>query len=84
MPYQSTADLPDRVRENLPEHAEEIYKDAFNSAYQQYQDRQKRQDEKEDVETVAHKVAWAAVKKVYEKNDQGEWVKKEGRDYGDE
>jgi cation transport regulator len=36
MPYQSTKDLPDRVKENLPAHAEEIYVAAFNNALADY------------------------------------------------
>jgi cation transport regulator len=32
MPYDKLTDLPDRVRSNLPKHAQEIYKEAFNSA----------------------------------------------------
>ena len=65
MPYESTSELPDSVRENLPEHAQEIYKEAYNSASEQYDD-----------EGTAHRVAWSAVKEEYEK--QGDrWVKKE-------
>jgi cation transport regulator len=36
MPYEKLTDLPERVRNNLPEHAQEIYKEAFNSAEEQY------------------------------------------------
>jgi len=36
MPYDSTADLPAPVRDNLPEHAQEIYMQAFNNAWKQY------------------------------------------------
>ena len=65
MPYKSTSDLPDSVTDNLPEHAQEIYKEAYNSASEQY-----------DEESTAHRVAWSAVKEEYEK--QGDrWVKKE-------
>lgn len=65
MPYDSTSELPDSVRDNLPDHAQEIYKEAFNSASEQYDDEQ-----------TAHKVAWSAVKEEYEKKDD-EWVKKD-------
>jgi cation transport regulator len=69
MPYKSISDLPDSVRDNLPTHAQEIYQEAFNSAYDEYKERGA-----EGREVTAHKVAWAAVKKKYHKNEQtGKW-----------
>lgn len=65
MPYDSVSDLPDSVRDNLPKHAQEIYKAAFNSAEEQYGEEER-----------AHRVAWSAVKNDYEK-DNGKWVKKD-------
>jgi cation transport regulator len=65
MPYDKLTDLPDRVRNNLPKHAQEIYKEAFNSAEEQYGE-----------ESRAHRVAWSAVENKYEKNDEGNWVQK--------
>lgn len=76
MPYQSLGDLPKNVTNNLPEHAQEIYKEAFNSAWAYYKDPDKRRGDAAH-EEVAHKVAWAAVEKVYQKNESGDWVKKE-------
>lgn len=32
MPYRSKQELPDSVQHVLPAHAQEIYKEAFNSA----------------------------------------------------
>ncbi len=76
MPYKSTSELPDSVKDNLPEHAQHIYQKAFNSAWEQYADSQDRHDGDTREET-AHQVAWAAVKKKYEKDpDSGEWVAK--------
>jgi len=67
MPYEKVRDLPDSVRDNLPEHAQEIYKEAFNSAWEEYGHDEER----------AHRVAWGAVKKVYEKEEKtGKWKKK--------
>jgi len=68
MPYENQAELPDSVRDNLPEGAREIYLKAFNHAWDEYADR-------DDREATAHKVAWSAVKQSYEKRD-GEWVEK--------
>jgi cation transport regulator len=65
MPYDKLTDLPDRVRNNLPRHAQEIYKETFNSAEEQYGE-----------ESRAHRVAWSAVENKYEKNDQGNWTQK--------
>lgn len=36
MPYRQITQLPDGVN-NLPKHAQEIYKEAFNSAEGQYE-----------------------------------------------
>lgn len=66
MPYQSTSELPDSVKNVLPPHAQEIYLAAFNHAWEEYKSPQKRATP-ESREEVAHKVAWAAVKKKYEK-----------------
>ncbi|MDL2357530.1 MAG: ChaB family protein [Pseudomonadota bacterium] len=63
MPYATIAELPDSVRENLPTHAQEIYKEAFNHAWDEY-----------GREENAHRVAWSAVKKKYRKDEaSGKW-----------
>jgi cation transport regulator ChaB len=36
MPYRSIADLPPRIREHLPPHAQEIFLEAFNHAWEEY------------------------------------------------
>ncbi len=64
MPYKELTDLPEPVQEHLPKHAQEIYRAAYNSAWDEY-----GQDEER-----AHKVAWSAVKKQYEKDEpSGQW-----------
>lgn len=72
MPYQTEADLPQNVRENLPRHAQEIYRKAFNSAWKQYADPKKRRGQDSREET-SHKVAWGAVERVYAKDHDGRW-----------
>ena len=72
MPYASTRDLPDPVRNALPAHAQEIYKEAFNHAWHEYKDADERRSD-ESREEVAHKVAWSAVKTKYDKGDDGHW-----------
>jgi cation transport regulator len=72
--------IPDRTKkqiDSLPEHAQHIYKKAHTSAIDQYQNPEKRRGGKrQSPEEVAHKAAWAAVKKQYKKKGN-EWVKKE-------
>ncbi|HET8818372.1 MAG TPA: putative cation transport regulator ChaB [Xanthomonadaceae bacterium] len=72
MPYDRITELPDSVRDNMPKHAQEIYKEAFNSAYAQYDKPSERRGDSSREET-AHKVAWSAVKKDYEKGDDDHW-----------
>ena len=61
----------------LPEHAQHIYKKAHASAIDQYQNPEKRRGGKrQSAEEVAHKTAWAAVKREYKKKGN-QWVKKE-------
>jgi len=74
--YNDNSDLPSNVSDNLPEHAQDIYREAFNSAYDQYKDPEERRGDASREET-AHKIAWSAVKNEYEKNEEGEWVKKD-------
>lgn len=68
--------LPDMVKEKLPPHAQEIYLKAHDRALEQYRDpSERRGGESESLEEVAHKVAWAAVKQKYHKDEStGEWV----------
>lgn len=75
MPYQSKNDLPESVTNVLPAHAQEIYKEAFNSAWDEYRDPDERRGDA-DREETAHRVAWAAVKRSYKKGDDGKWHEK--------
>lgn len=75
MPYKTVSDLPKNVTNNLPRHAQEIYKEAFNSASKEYKDPKERRGD-DSAEETAHKVAWAAVKKKYEKGEDGSWHSK--------
>ena len=73
MPYTTINELPESVQNVLPKHAQDIYKEAFNSAYDEYADPKDRRDDESQEET-AHKVAWSAVKKAgYEKGDDDHW-----------
>jgi cation transport regulator len=61
MPYGTLDDLPPAIR-RLPWHAREIFRSAFNAAWKSYAGPGPRGQEE-----IAHRVAWAAVKKRYRK-----------------
>jgi cation transport regulator len=65
MPYASIEDLPPTVRTHLPPHAQDIFRAAFNSAWEDYGAREPWRREE-----IAHRVAWAAVKRRYRKEGQ--------------
>lgn len=67
MPYAENADLPPPVRDHLPEHAQDIWRAAFNHAFAAHAG-DPRQEE------AAHRIAWAAVKRLYVKDGGGRWV----------
>jgi cation transport regulator len=76
MPYKSKTELPENVKNVLPPHAQEIYLEAYNSAWDQYDEPQERRGDSSREET-AHRVAWAAVKNKYEKDEEtGKWGEK--------
>lgn len=72
MPYSKVSELPASVKNVLPSHAQDIYKEAFNSAYDEYDSARKRKGGA-DREEVAHKVAWSAVKNKYHKGSDNKW-----------
>lgn len=57
MPYEKTSSLPDSVRTSLPQHAQEIYMEVYNNAWEQYEKLEERRGDASREET-AHKVAW--------------------------
>lgn len=62
--------------DSLPIHAQHIFKKVHANAVIGYQNPSKRRGgKKQSSEEVAHKAAWAAVKKKYKKQGD-EWVKK--------
>ena len=71
MPYFSVDDLPPPIQAHLPLHAQEIYLGAFNGAWTQYASRGPLQRER-----TAHRVAWAAVKRKYQKLGD-RWIPRE-------
>lgn len=65
MPYATNDDLPPRVRRVLPQHAQNIYRAAFNDACERYGAAR---------EAVAYRIVWAAVKRRYMQRAAGFWV----------
>jgi cation transport regulator len=66
MPYSTNSDLPPAVQNHLPAHAQNIYREAFNHAFASHSG-ETRQEE------IAHRTAWAAVKRSYVKHGD-QWV----------
>jgi cation transport regulator len=63
VPYKTNQELPEQLKA-LPGEAQTIFRKAFNASFAEYG------------EDSAHKIAWDAVKKVYEKDTEGNWKKK--------
>jgi cation transport regulator len=72
MPYSINADLPPSIREHLPAHAQDIFREAFNHAFAAHAG-DPRQEE------AAHRIAWAAVKRSYVKNGDF-WIARSDRE----
>ena len=60
-PYIDNSGLPRSVQSVLPEHAQDIYREAFNHAW----------EEQGHDDVTATRVGWAAVKRRYEKGEAG-------------
>ena len=66
MPYATNEDLPSSVRNHLPPHAQDIFREAFNHAFAAAEG-DPGQEER------AFRIAWAAVKRSYVKIGR-DWV----------
>jgi len=69
MPYRTNAELPPTVRTHVPDHAQDIYREAFNHAYAAHAG-------EADRERRSHMIAWAAVKRTYVKSGE-KWIPRE-------
>jgi cation transport regulator len=78
MDYETKSDLPETMRELLPDDAQEIYLQAYQKAWDEYEE-----DQGGDMSrnAVANQFAWAAVKDEYvQDEDTGTWYRRgEGR-----
>jgi cation transport regulator len=66
MPYSVNDDLPPSVKNHLPPHAQDIYRQAFNNAWPHHL----------GDEATPHRIAWAAVKRSYRKAGDV-WVRRD-------
>ena len=67
MPYVSNSELPNSIKQVLPEEAQSTFRAIVNSALTQY---------KGD-DTKAFATAWAGLRRAgWEKNKEGKWIKK--------
>jgi cation transport regulator len=74
MEYESIQDLPETLRDILPDRAQEIYLEAFQEAWDDYED---WQGGEMDRHSVAHERAMVEVKKEYvEDEETGVWHRK--------
>ncbi|CAN7795576.1 ChaB family protein [Caballeronia sp. LjRoot34] len=69
MPYRFDVDLPASVRGHLPLHGQDIYRGAFNHAYAAHAGDPHQEE-------IAHRIAWAAVKRFYIK-DREVWIQRD-------
>jgi cation transport regulator len=77
MRHNSKKDLPTTIRA-LPEGAQQIYLEAYNRAWDEY--KRNPGDDNMTRDSVAHRLAWAAMKHEYEQSwETGKWyLKREG------
>ncbi|MCF4965871.1 ChaB family protein [Nostoc sp. CMAA1605] len=65
MPYENRDELPEEIREQLPEHAQQIFVAAFNAAQRDGM-----------TENGATDVAWNSVRNEYEQGSDRTWHRK--------
>lgn len=68
MPYANNIELPPSIRHSLPNHAQDIYRAAFNHAFTAHASDPRRGE-------AARRIAWAAVKRSHVKISN-RWVEK--------
>lgn len=75
MCYETNDELPERVRDVLPDSAQDLYREAFNDAWERYADL--ADDPRAGTRRkTAHGAAWDAVNEAFEKRDD-EWVRRD-------
>jgi cation transport regulator len=73
MSYQSRDELPEIIRDILSPEAQDVYIDAYNAAWQTYEE---STVQTLDRQSVAHRVAWDAVNREFVHDTQrGIWYR---------
>lgn len=73
MHYKDLSDLPQEVKQTLPEDGQKIYLSAFNDAWERYEPEDDSSEaSKKD---VVHREAWAVVEETYTQ-EGNRWVQK--------
>ena len=67
-PYNTTKDLPARVKNSLDTDLQGVFMRVFNNAYRQYKN-----------DTRAFRVAWSVIKQIGRKGKDGKWHRKRKR-----
>lgn len=74
MPYDNVQDLPATMRDTMPQEALEIYLEAYNDAFEGYEEAKGGEAGRE---AVAHRDAMHAVKRVFvHHDDTHKWYRK--------
>lgn len=80
--YKSKSDLPETLREFLPEKLQELYLDAYQKAWESYEE---SEGGDLDQEGVAHRDAMMAVEHDYvHDRESGKWYPKDQQPEGDD
>lgn len=70
--YENIQDLPNTIRDVLPEDAQEIYREVYNEAWEEHAEEAEPGEQGRD--SVAHRKAWAAMSQKYVKDEEtGRW-----------
>ena len=74
MRYETISDLPETIRDILPEGAQEIYLEAYKQRWEEFDEEAEPGDM--DRHSSAHRDAWAAVKTEYVHDEEkGTWYR---------
>jgi cation transport regulator len=74
MMHDTTIDLPDSIRQGLPEEAQEVYRKAYAASWDTYSELTISTTAGLDRGAIAHRDAWDAVLKEFEQDSYtGQW-----------
>lgn len=74
MAYTNNAQLPKGVQTYLSQAAQEIYRDAYNYAWDNSRYAQDRHDRDDSRQVAANRMAWERVKECCSRDQKGRWV----------